>query len=206
LSRGFCEDGLCLHAACIREYERTQVSSDSIKSVSRVSFHADPAKVFADAESKGPIAIKDENDKACCVIIVPKLLPKGQSLAVARAAKEKAKKIFSDIESIVGIGLQRVGDGYGIKMNLSEAIDEPMPTFIYDTPIEYYVVGRISASDDADDPFFDEGLHLAQNPEPLVNAAIKETLSSPIECEHANEVRRCNCSDGCYCKGRTCKI
>ncbi len=45
----------------------------------------------------------------------------------ARAAKERAKSIFAGKASVVGIGLTRIGDGYGVKVNL-DAPPRPMPT------------------------------------------------------------------------------
>jgi hypothetical protein len=36
----------------------------------------------------------------------------------ARAAKERAKSLLAGKASVVGIGLTRVGDGFGVKVNL----------------------------------------------------------------------------------------
>jgi len=36
----------------------------------------------------------------------------------ARAARERARSLFAGKASVVGIGLTRVGDGYGVKVNL----------------------------------------------------------------------------------------
>jgi hypothetical protein len=44
------------------------------------------------------------------------------SIDEARAAKEKAKRLFSDVAAVVGIGIAQVGDGYGVKVNLSDSI------------------------------------------------------------------------------------
>ena len=63
----------------------------------------------------------------------------------ARAAKERAKVILAKNASVVGIGLTRVGDGYGVKVNLdaSPAADAGLPKTIDGVPIRFEVVGPI---------------------------------------------------------------
>jgi hypothetical protein len=46
------------------------------------------------------------------------------TLDEARAAKAAALKAFSAIGRVVGVGITRVGDGYGVKVNLQE---QPKP-------------------------------------------------------------------------------
>src|SRR5258708_3148001 len=41
------------------------------------------------------------------------------TLAEARAAKPRALAVFSELADVVGVGITRVGNGYGIKVNLS---------------------------------------------------------------------------------------
>jgi hypothetical protein len=63
----------------------------------------------------------------------------------ARAAKERAKSIFAGHASVVGIGLTRVGDGYGVKVNLDAppASDATLPEMIDGVPVRIEVVGPI---------------------------------------------------------------
>jgi hypothetical protein len=60
----------------------------------------------------------------------------------ARAAKEKAKQLFTDN---VGVGITRVGGDYAVKVNLSDPMADPenAPTSIEGVPIQFEVVGRI---------------------------------------------------------------
>ena len=63
----------------------------------------------------------------------------------ARAAKERAKVLFAKKASVVGIGLTRVGDGYGVKVNLDAppAEDANLPEAIDGVPIRIEVIGPI---------------------------------------------------------------
>jgi hypothetical protein len=63
----------------------------------------------------------------------------------ARAAKERAKVLFAKKASVVGIGLTRVGDGYGVKVNLGcpPAKDANLPETIDGVPIRIEVIGPI---------------------------------------------------------------
>jgi hypothetical protein len=63
----------------------------------------------------------------------------------ARAAKERAKAIFATKPSVVGIGITRVGDRYGVKVNLDSppAPDANLPETIDGVPIRIEVVGPI---------------------------------------------------------------
>ena len=66
----------------------------------------------------------------------------GYTLEQARAAKEKAKRLFT---SNVGVGITRVNDGYGVKVNLRTPIskDASIPTSIDGVPVQFEVVGEI---------------------------------------------------------------
>ncbi len=63
----------------------------------------------------------------------------------ARAAKERAKSIFAGKASVVGIGLTRIGDGYGVKVNLDAppASDANLPKTIDGVPVRVEVIGPI---------------------------------------------------------------
>jgi hypothetical protein len=62
---------------------------------------------------------------------------KTTGLDEARAAKKRAKTIFQQNASVVGIGITPVGNGYGVKLNLSAqpADDAEFPEKIDDVPI-----------------------------------------------------------------------
>ncbi len=66
-------------------------------------------------------------------------------LEQARAAKERAKVLFARKASVVGVGINRVGDGFGVKVNLSEppAPDADLPETIDGVPVRVEVVGEI---------------------------------------------------------------
>jgi hypothetical protein len=63
----------------------------------------------------------------------------------ARAAKERARSLFAEKASVVGIGLIRVGDGYGVKVNLEAPLapDAGLPESIDGVPVRLEVVGSI---------------------------------------------------------------
>jgi hypothetical protein len=66
----------------------------------------------------------------------------------ARAAKERAKVLLAEKASVVGIGITRAGDGYGVKVNLvaPPAADDDLPDSIDGVPIRIEVVGPIRKS------------------------------------------------------------
>jgi hypothetical protein len=63
------------------------------------------------------------------------------TLDKARAAKLKAAVELAGLP-VVGIGITRVGEGYGLKVNLSE-ICESVPSEIDGVPVKPEVVGKI---------------------------------------------------------------
>jgi hypothetical protein len=66
------------------------------------------------------------------------------SLAQARAAKARALEIFSRFGEVVGVGLVRVGEGYGVKVNLQSASTKnPLPRSVDGVPVTVEVVGSI---------------------------------------------------------------
>jgi hypothetical protein len=44
-----------------------------------------------------------------------------QTFAAARAAKIRVLEVFASLAPIVGVGVTRIGDGYGVKVDLREA-------------------------------------------------------------------------------------
>lgn len=70
----------------------------------------------------------------------------GCSLEAARAAKSKLARKLSRLAQVNGVGITRVGTGYGIKINL---VAQPpagvaIPEEIDGVPVVLEVVGRIS--------------------------------------------------------------
>jgi len=70
---------------------------------------------------------------------------KTTGLDKARAAKERVKAAFAGKASVVGIGITRVGNGYGVKVNLGAPpeADANLPETIDGVPIRIEVVGPI---------------------------------------------------------------
>lgn len=69
--------------------------------------------------------------------------PNTTTLEQARAAKTKAATLLAALP-VVGIGLTRIGAGYGLKVNLSEsAADNTVPLHVDGVPIKTEVVGEI---------------------------------------------------------------
>ena len=67
---------------------------------------------------------------------------RGATLAQARAAREAAKAALAGRPEVTGIGVAREGDGYAVKVNLTEDSDA-VPAEILGVPIRAEVVGRI---------------------------------------------------------------
>jgi hypothetical protein len=63
----------------------------------------------------------------------------------ARAAKRRATRLFGDMEQIAGIGITKVGSGYGVKINLREQLPATvkLPASINGVPLVVEVVGPI---------------------------------------------------------------
>ena len=65
------------------------------------------------------------------------------TLEEARAAKPKAIALLAELP-VVGVGITRIGDGYGLKVNLSEPVAvDAVPDPMDGVPIKTEVVGRI---------------------------------------------------------------
>lgn len=75
---------------------------------------------------------------------------KSSSLDEARAAKEKLTQSVQDRADINGVGIMRDGDGYAVKVNLSEdASVETLPVEIDGVPVHVEVVGPITKRSDS---------------------------------------------------------
>ena len=61
----------------------------------------------------------------------------------ARAAKGQAQAIFQSLAPVVGVGITRVGDGYGLKVNLQAPPPEGirLPGEVDGVPVRVEVVG-----------------------------------------------------------------
>jgi hypothetical protein len=70
------------------------------------------------------------------------------SIERARAAKELAKARLAGVSGVVGIGLTKIGNSYGIKINLSQPPENPaaIPDVIEGVPVCWEIVGRIARS------------------------------------------------------------
>ena len=68
----------------------------------------------------------------------------GATLAQARAAKAKALKVFSQLGDVVGVGLVKLDDGYGVKVNLqSHPKAATVPSSVAGVPVTVEVTGPI---------------------------------------------------------------
>jgi hypothetical protein len=65
------------------------------------------------------------------------------TLDEARAAKAEAANAFGLLASVVGVGITRVGEGYGLKINLRQEAKSPLPTEVAGVPVHVEVVGPI---------------------------------------------------------------
>jgi len=67
------------------------------------------------------------------------------TLDEARAAKPRALAVFKSLATVVGVGITRVENGYGLKVNLLAAppADALLPTEVDGVPVRLEVVGRI---------------------------------------------------------------
>jgi len=63
----------------------------------------------------------------------------------ARAAKPRALEVFGRLAQLNGVGITRIGDGYGLKINLQEppSADADLPANIGDVPVQIEIIGPI---------------------------------------------------------------
>jgi hypothetical protein len=72
-------------------------------------------------------------------------MSKGRPIEQVRAAKSKAVQIFSKLAAVNGVGITRVDQGYGLKVNLSGPPEqsELLPTEVDGIPVAVEVIGPI---------------------------------------------------------------
>lgn len=72
-------------------------------------------------------------------------MPREIPIASVRAAKAKAKEIFSRWGEVNGVGLARAAGGYVLKVNLAKApaLDADLPREIDGVPVRVEVVGPL---------------------------------------------------------------
>jgi hypothetical protein len=70
--------------------------------------------------------------------------PRSCTLEEARKAKPRARAVFEPLGSVVGVGITRIGSGYGLKVNLESKppADTPMPADVDGVPVRVEVVGQ----------------------------------------------------------------
>ena len=70
----------------------------------------------------------------------------GADLEKARAAKALAVSRLGSLAQVNGVGITRVGQGYGVKINLSEQLHPgtEIPEDIDGVPVVVELVGRIT--------------------------------------------------------------
>ena len=73
-------------------------------------------------------------------------MSEGADLERARAAKALAVTRLAGLAQVNGVGITRVGQGYGVKINLTEQLDPgtTIPDEISGVPVVVEFVGRIS--------------------------------------------------------------
>ena len=72
-------------------------------------------------------------------------MDKACSLDEARAAKAPAAEAFGRLAEVLGVGITRIGKGYGLKVNLSRLPRgaNSLPSEIVGVPVRVEVVGKI---------------------------------------------------------------
>ena len=65
------------------------------------------------------------------------------TLQQARAAKDKALEMLRGTAAVAGVGITRVEDGYGLKVNLERLPESPLPTDVDGVPLCVEIVGTI---------------------------------------------------------------
>jgi hypothetical protein len=70
--------------------------------------------------------------------------PRASTLEEARSAKPRALAVFTPLASVVGVGITRIGDGYGLKANLQSQPppDAQLPVEVDGVPVRVKVVGQ----------------------------------------------------------------
>jgi hypothetical protein len=70
---------------------------------------------------------------------------KTNNLEEARAAKSHAAQVFGRLATVAGVGITKVNEGYGLKINLQTAPAKgvSLPTEVDGVPVKIEVVGSI---------------------------------------------------------------
>jgi len=68
------------------------------------------------------------------------------TLEEARAAKRQALTVFSSLVEVVGVGITRIDEGYGLKINLLEnpRPDVRLPEAVDNVPVRTAIVGKVA--------------------------------------------------------------
>ncbi|MBM4049171.1 MAG: hypothetical protein FJ279_29070 [Planctomycetes bacterium] len=71
---------------------------------------------------------------------------KAHTLDEARAAKPRALEVFARLAPLAGVGITRMGEGYGLKVNLAEPPGQNvrLPAEVDGVPVRVEVVGRVT--------------------------------------------------------------
>jgi hypothetical protein len=70
--------------------------------------------------------------------------PRASTLEEARRAKPRALALFTPLASVVGVGITRIGNGCGLKVNLRSQPppDAQLPAEVDGVPVRVEVVGQ----------------------------------------------------------------
>lgn len=81
----------------------------------------------------------------CRIIMNANSATSGPSLEQVRAAKRLALGTFKRLGKVTGVGITRIGSGYGLKINLEEAPlgNVALPATIKGVPVLVEVVGPL---------------------------------------------------------------
>jgi hypothetical protein len=73
-------------------------------------------------------------------------MSEGIQIEQARAAKQKAISLFAGLARVNGIGITRIGESYGIKVNLAEPPSDGVefPQEVDGVPVVVEIVGHIA--------------------------------------------------------------
>lgn len=66
------------------------------------------------------------------------------NLKAARAAKAKLSRALGAYPHVNGVGITRLGDGYGLKVNLDRTEGVDVPDHVDGVPVQVERVGRIT--------------------------------------------------------------
>lgn len=67
------------------------------------------------------------------------------TLDEARAAKDRAMELFGSLADVVAVGITRVGEGYGLKVNLRSrpGATASLPDDVDGVPVKFEIVGPL---------------------------------------------------------------